>query len=1196
MSIDATVLPTEDVTPVVQQQSVNTEDAEAGVTDPPIVTPTGSNLFFLQQPTTTVVNATMAPPVRVRVIDNAGAALPGVAVTLSLNVPGVVISGNAAVTDATGVATFGAVQINTPGTGYILTALAGGTTPASAQSSAFSVLPLVLDADLEVTQASTPLILNTNTTITLTVTNHGPVAATDVVLTDTLPAAATFITVTDDNCSYNPDSHTVTCPVGSLAVGASRDYRNRHPADGRTRTHEYSIGGGDAAGSECREQQRCRDSVRLELRAMLVADIPRTLRHSAQLDYHRYVTTADFNEDTFPDLFFAQSDGNFVLVLSDGNGGFQEPQYSKRTIRLALPPPTSITTVTPTWRGSTRITRRSSSPPSSASDWATAPATSPGGQDVFLPLAGTFAIETGDFNHDGNADVVVSSANVADTTVVVLLGAGDGTFGAPISVPAGTQPGNIVLGDFNVDGHLDIAVNNIGVPTVSILRGDGDGGFSAPQTINLPVNSQRLRKMNDVNGDGAPDLAVTTSPGGGVPMNLLLLLNDGAGNFPTATEIIGSRGVGFTTTGDMNGDGRLDVVAIVFPENRLVILEGNGAGQFTESAWYLTGPSQNHFAIVDLNVDGRPDIVGTVRGAYYLLFNTCDGDQGAAADLDSTVLGPDSGAVGDQLTYTAFVANNGPDPATNVVATFVVPSGMTFISSSNDCVISYGTLQCNLPTIEPDANASFTVTVQAFAAGTRVNQLIATATEPDPDSSNNVGGANTTIAPGAFTFVVTNTADSGLGTLRQAIGDSNLNAGSTNQIHFNIAGEAPFVITPQSQLPTISVPVVIDATTQPGYVDTPLIELTGIDAPGSNGLNISAGNTTVRGLSLTRWGGNAINVNTNGNNVFEANYIGLTPAGVVSGNQTGVNLTAPNNRVGGTVPTARNVISGNNANGVNIGGQVTNGALVNTGAGSIVLGNYIGTNPAGTAAAAGIAGANGVRVSAPNVTIGSPLAPNVISGNGAAGNGRGIDTGAVTQATGSTVVLATPTNLIVQSNFIGTDATGTAAIPNVVGVQLNAGSGRIGGANAGEGNLISGNSNNGLNLAFVSTGNPAVLVAVSSNYFVEGNLIGLNAAGTAALPNGNAGILVLTSNNTIGGLTAGAGNVISGNGTSGHHPEQQYERDAAGSRRPANIVVGNRIGTNPAGTAAIANGSSGINITNNAKSNVIGGTGRARAT
>ncbi len=113
-----------DVTPAspASSRASTPRTREAGVIDPPIVTPTGSNLFFLQQPTTTVVNATMAPPVRVRVLDNAGAALPGVTVTMSLNVPGVVISGNAAVTDATGVATFGALQIDTPGTGYILTA------------------------------------------------------------------------------------------------------------------------------------------------------------------------------------------------------------------------------------------------------------------------------------------------------------------------------------------------------------------------------------------------------------------------------------------------------------------------------------------------------------------------------------------------------------------------------------------------------------------------------------------------------------------------------------------------------------------------------------------------------------------------------------------------------------------------------------------------------------------------------------------------------------------------------------------------------------------------------------------------------------------------------------------------------------------------------------------------------------------
>jgi uncharacterized repeat protein (TIGR01451 family) len=1188
VSVDPVFNPEEnDVTPGISSQAVDSDDAAAGVTDPPIVTPSGSNLFFLQQPTSTTVNATMTPAVRVRAINNAGAALPGVTVTLSLNAPGVVLANNVATTDETGVATFGGLQINTAGTGYILTATVGGPTPASAQSSAFNVVALVLDADLVVTQASTQPVVNTNTTITVTVTNNGPAAASGVVLTDTLPAGATFISVTDDICTYNPDAHAVTCPVGALAATAVRQFGIViRPTSAIGLTNSVSV-----AGAQPDQNTGNNTSAEILFVSSYAACSSPTFRgpyvNPLNTTSTGTLATADFNEDTFPDVIIAEGDGNFVLLLSNGDAGFQAPTY------IGENTPTGAATadfnnddhvdVAVISQNNPQLEQPAEFGVGLGDGTGNFPG---GGENIYLPLAGTFTLETGDFNNDGNADVVVSSNNIADTTVVVLLGAGDGTFGAPISVPAGTQPGNIVLGDYNVDGNLDIAVNNVNAPTVSVMSGNGAGGFSAPQAIPLPVNSTRLRQMNDVNGDGAPDLAVVTTPGGGVLGNLLLLLNDGAGNFPTATEIIGPRGVGFTTTADMNGDGRLDVVAIMFAENRLLILEGNGAGQFTETASYLTGTSQNHFAIVDLNVDGRPDVVGTIRGGYYLLFNTCAGDQGAAADLDSTLIGPETGAVGDQLIYTAFVANHGPDPATNVVATFVVPSGMNFISSSNDCVVTFGTVQCNLPPIAPDGSDSFTVTVQAFAAGTRVNQLLATAIEADPDHSNNVGGASTVIAPGSFTFVVNSTADAGPGTLRQAIGDSNLNTGSTNQIHFALAGTAPFTIAPLSGLPTISVPVVIDGATQPGYAGVPLVELTGINTPNVNGFNISAGNSTVRGLSLTRWA-NGINVTANGNNVFEANYIGLTPAGSVAGNNNGINLQAPSNRVGGTTPSARNVISGNNLNGINITGQVTNGVLVNTAAGTVVLGNYIGTNPAGTAAAASITGVSGVRVNVPNVTIGSPLGPNVISGHGASGNGRGIDTGVVTQATGSTVVLASPTNLVVQSNFVGTDPTGTAAIPNVVGVQINSGTGRIGGVNAGEGNLISGNSNNGLNLAFVSTGTPAVLVATASNYFVEGNLIGLNAGGTAALPNAGSGILVLTTNNTIGGSAAGARNIIAGNTTVGVNLSQNTSVTPA-VVATANTLLGNYIGINAAGTP-FGNGNAGVAI-NNGVSNTIGGT------
>ena len=803
-----------------------------------------------------------------------------------------------------------------------------------------------------------------------------------------------------------------------------------------------------------------------------------------------------------------------------------------------------------------------------------------GVEDYSVPLASTFTIEAADFNGDNHLDVAISSASAADSTIVVYLGVGDGTFGPPVPVPAGPTPGNIVLGDFNLDGNIDIAVNNIGFPTVSIMHGNGQGGFGAPATVTMANNTNRLRQLNDVNGDGAPDLGVTTSPGGGVQGNLVLLLNNGAGSFLPPTEIIGPIGVGFATTGDFNGDGTLDVVAIAGQASGIVIMTGNGAGGFTESARYLTGAQQNHLLVTDLNLDGKPDIVGTTRGEFYVLLNTCAGGTGASADLSSTITGPASGTVNDLLVYNATVTNNGPDPATNVIATFVVPVGLNYVSSTAECFESYGTLRCGAGTLDEDESFTFDVTVRAFAAGTRTNRVMGTAAEPDPDAANNIGSAPTTIAGGSFTFVVDSTADAGLGTLREAISNSNLNTGSTNQIHFNLAGTGPLVIAPTSGLPNITVPAVIDGTTQPGYSGTPLIELTGLNAGPSNGLSITAGNSIVRGLSITRWTNNGINLVTNGNNVIEGNFIGLTPGGVVAGNGSGVVSNSLANTIGGVSPASRNVISGNTFNGIQIGANIVNGAITTSGAGTIVLGNYIGTNVAGNAALANIASAIGVNVRAPNVIIGTPQAPNVISGHGA----QGILTGAVVPSAGSTVVLTESTGLVVRSNLIGTNAAGTAAIPNLSGITVNSGNAQIGGTAAGEGNVISGNTQTGLILSFNHNGAPTpLLVTQSSNVTVQGNIIGLNAAGTAALPNGATGISIVTSNHTIGGTTASARNIIAGNLGTGIG-------FSLGSAIPilptGNVVLGNYIGLNASGTA-IGNGASGVGI-NNGTNNRIG--------
>jgi hypothetical protein len=136
-----------------------------------------------------------------------------------------------------------------------------------------------------------------------------------------------------------------------------------------------------------------------------------------------------------------------------------------------------------------------------------------------------------------------------------------------------------------------------------------------------------------------------------------------------------------------------------------------------------------------------------------------------------------------------------------------------------------------------------------------------------------------TASASATTYTVTNTADSGAGSLRQAITDANTNGG-TDTIAFNIPGSGVHTIDVPTALPTITSPVIIDGTTQPGYVGSPVIELNGASAGSGPGLSLAAtaSASTVRGLAINRFVGNGILIRGNGN-IIAANYIGTNPAG-----------------------------------------------------------------------------------------------------------------------------------------------------------------------------------------------------------------------------------------------------------------------------------------------------------------------------
>ena len=403
------------------------------------------------------------------------------------------------------------------------------------------------------------------------------------------------------------------------------------------------------------------------------------------------------------------------------------------------------------------------------------------------------------------------------------------------------------------------------------------------------------------------------------------------------------------------------------------------------------------------------------------------------------------------------------------------------------------------------------------------------------------------------TFTVSNTSDSGAGSLRQAILSSNATTGGANIINFQIGSGGAQTITLASPLPHVSHAVAINGASQPNTGSVPSITLNGANA-GTNaiGLELTASNSTISGLAIDSFSGDGVEVLSASGTSITGNYIGITPAGVSAGNGgSGVSLLggSSQNTIGGTTAGTGNVLSGDGTEGIHIGGASTD---------NLVEGDRIGVNAAGNAAFANTDSGVLIDGTSSHNTIGGTAvgACNVISGNG----DRGIH-------------ISGASNNLVQGNLIGVNAAGNAAIANAdsgVLIDSNATNNVIGGTAVGACNVISGNGDRGVH------------ISGASNNLVQGNLIGLNAAGNAAIGNGDSGVLIDSNatNNTIGGTTLGAGNVLSGNGLRGVH--------IAGASN--NLVEGNLIGLNAAGTGVLGNSDSGVLIDGSSTGNTIGGT------
>ncbi len=450
----------------------------------------------------------------------------------------------------------------------------------------------------------------------------------------------------------------------------------------------------------------------------------------------------------------------------------------------------------------------------------------------------------------------------------------------------------------------------------------------------------------------------------------------------------------------------------------------------------------------------------------------------------------------------------------------------------------------------------------------------------------------------AAIFTVTNTNDAGAGSLRQAILDANLDA-AQDVIEFDI-GNGLQTIQPLTPLPIIDNDLIIDGTTQPGFVDIPLIEIDGsqqgaesilrigavmvgevkglilnggpisgvsfgnctggmvdncflgTDASGTvaagntfDGVSISNSNDIIiQNSVISGNGGDGIFITNSSTGILVKNCkIGTDASGTLDLGNTirGIFIQDSNdNTIGGDDIADRNIISGNNNQGVAI-----------TGNNNTVKGNFIGTDVSGILGLGN--GMMGVLIQANNNTIGTSASGNVISGN--VGTGIQMDN--------------TASDNMVIGNFIGTDVTGFAALPNEFGVAIsNAQDNFIGGLAGFEGNLISGNLFSGISVGQNSDGTK-----------IFANQIGTNLDGMGLIPNGEAGLLIDDSNNCMIGNGTGDGqNLISGNTLSGIIIQNGSD---------GNEVLRNCLGTNIAGTGDLGNSGSGISIFDSAN-NIIG--------
>jgi glucose/arabinose dehydrogenase len=218
-----------------------------------------------------------------------------------------------------------------------------------------------------------------------------------------------------------------------------------------------------------------------------------------------------------------------------------------------------------------------------------------------------------DFNRDGRIDLF--TANQVTNDVSVLLGNGDGTFAPSVSYAGVPNAHEAVAADVDGDSDIDIAVAGWGSNTIRIMRNNGDGTFAnfTDYSVDAEARQHHSLQLADFNGDGRPDIAVTSYD----TASISVLLNTGSGAFGSSTRYTVGSNPHSIRAGDLNGDGRIDLATANEGDNTVGVLIGNGNGTFAPVVNYATGSVPKGVAIGDLNGDSRADLATANTAGNY---------------------------------------------------------------------------------------------------------------------------------------------------------------------------------------------------------------------------------------------------------------------------------------------------------------------------------------------------------------------------------------------------------------------------------------------------------------------------------------------------------------------------------------------------------------------------------------------------